>query len=624
MKSNIDHTILNAKDLLKKLLKEHLDNNICNLEIKNQNEIKELSIIKDSSNEIINYLSQLTSNSEQNHEIQEKKHILIPKLKIDIINNNHHEKIQSNREGESFVINSILKKKRNSNALNKEKLVTSINLDKNKNTNTTRNSRLRVSFVDKSSMNKTQINETPERAKENKTYINNTTIKNSKRYEQRTLTDNNIILDGKNYYKKKKNDNFAKSTKSLTERNEKNNKNERINTPLTMKGKKKNINNKNDGEINTNNNNNETKYKLIKKGNKTTYNFHSKTSKSLAGLYVNEFNLEENNNREKRIIKDEKKLNSVCDSLLNDVSKDELLVNNSKIIFNDTLENDFGLRKISLSDSEDLEENSKNIFHEKFEASIQYILPFLAIQDILNLYLTKKEILKIILNFQINDTKKSIEEINSFLNLKNINNIKDTSILKELEPFELNQNSLKAITLLDSISKTNFIKTIMNYNNKDNINKNNIIDIRNIILIFDLYFITLGKKKIINNFNENNNLKIEYICNYFNNNKINSIGEIIQNDLKDIKFNDYIINSLYEYSYKYINIINPNYYKKINKDIAILVFLIKNILDYVGISQIGNKNNKLYEQKFIIINQSRLNIKNILLNKYNQILHKFN
>ena len=390
MKTNINHTILNAKDLLKKLLKEHLDNNIYNLEIKNQNEIKELSIIKDSSNEIINYLSQLTSNSEQNHEIQEKKHILIPKLKIDIINNNLHEKIQSNREGESFAINSILKKKRNSNALNKEKLVTSINLDKNKNTNTTRNSRLRVSFVDKSSMNKTQINETPERAKENKTYINNTTIKNSKRFEQRTLTDNNIILDGKNYYKKKKNNNFAKSTKSLTERNEKNNKNERINTPLTMKGKKKNINNKNDGEINTNNNNNETKYKLIKKGNKTTFNFHSKTSKSLAGLYVNEFNLEENNNREKRIIKDEKKLNSVCDSLLNDVSKDELLVNNSKIIFNDTLENDFGLRKISLSDSEDLEENSKNIFHEKFEASIQYILPFLAIQDILNLYLIKK------------------------------------------------------------------------------------------------------------------------------------------------------------------------------------------------------------------------------------------
>ena len=164
----------------------------------------------------------------------------------------------------------------------------------------------------------------------------------------------------------------------------------------------------------------------------------------------------------------------------------------------------------------------------------------------------------------------------------------------------------------------------MNYNNKDNINKNNIIDIRNIILIFDLYFITLGKKKIINNFNENNNLKIEYICNYFNNNKINSIGEIIQNDLKDIKFNDYIINSLYEYSYKYINIINPNYYEKINKDIAILVFLIKNILDYVGISQIENKNNKLYEQKMIIINQSRLNIKNILLNKYNQILNKFN
>ena len=140
-----------------------------------------------------------------------------------------------------------------------------------------------------------------------------------------------------------------------------------------------------------------------------------------------------------------------------------------------------------------------------------------------------------------------------------------------------------------------------------------------------MYFIALGKKKILNSL-YNNNKKIEFISNYFKNNKNKSIGTIIENDLKGKKFDNFIIDALYEYSYKYIDIINPNYYKKLNKDIAILVFLIKNILDFVGISFIDNKNpnnSKNNEQKIILINKCRLCTKTILLQKYNQILNSF-
>ena len=143
-------------------------------------------------------------------------------------------------------------------------------------------------------------------------------------------------------------------------------------------------------------------------------------------------------------------------------------------------------------------------------------------------------------------------------------------------------------------------------------------------MIFDIYFISIGKKNALNNLNSDNNKKIEYICNYFKNNKTKLIGNIIENDLKIKKFDDLIINNLYEYSKEYIDIINPNYYKKINKDIAIFVFVIKNILDFVGISFINNKEeNKNNEQKVINIHKSRLNAKNIILDKFNQILNKF-
>ena len=401
----------------------------------------------------------------------------------------------------------------------------------------------------------------------------------------------------------------------MTERNEKNK--DSITSLNSKKAKKNNIS----FNLNNNQDNKTIKSKFFKKGYKTSLNFYSNKNKSLGNNSVNEFRLDESNDYiENKIIEDEQNLKNICDSLLIDVDKDELLVNNSKIILGDIFYNE----KIPFSNEDKNEKNkNKNIFDD-FKISIQFFLKYLQIEDILNLYKTNKEILKIIINIQIKNTKETIDEINSKFSSKNIN-INDSSFSKGFKSFELNSNSLKAISLLNSISKSNFIKSILNYKSLTNIyNKNNL---KKIILIFDLYFIALGKKKDINILNDNIK-KLDYICNYFKNNKNKLLGIIIENDLKGKKFTDSIINSLYEYSYKYINIINPNYYKKINKDIAILVFLIKNILDFVGISYNDNNsknhsNNKNNEQKLLLINKSRLNIKNILLDKYNKLLSKF-
>ena len=417
---------------------------------------------------------------------------------------------------------------------------------------------------------------------------------------------------------------MSKNSKCLTERDEKNINSNATPFPFVSKEKNKKMHN-NNISLNSNNLENKSiKSRIYKKGFKTSLNYYPNKNKSLFNNPVKEFQLNESLDiNEDKIKEDEKNLKKLCDSLLIDVNKDELLVNHSQITINDNFGKEILLRKISFSNKEDNKNKDKNILYENFKQSIPYILKYLNLQNKLNLYQTNKEILKLIINIQVKNIQKTIDDINSILTTKKIiiNNINEISFVKDIKPFELNNNSKKAISLLNSLSKTNFIKTINNYKNQSNLNKNT----DKIILIFDLYFIALGKKKMLNSLN-NNNKKIEFISNYFKNNKNKSIGTIIENDLKGKKFDNFIIDALYEYSYKYIDIINPNYYKKLNKDIAILVFLIKNILDFVGISFIDNKNpnnNKNNEQKIILINKCRLCTKTILLQKYNQILNSF-
>lgn len=624
MKSNKNENSLKTKELLSKLLRDQLENSISNLEINNQIEISTLSIMRNTSNEIINYLFQLQNNTD---EIKEENKNSNQNSDIEISDNNSNaNESQNNKNEEMFVeINSILKKKKYNNTRNRGE--SSENLENMNYNNNTNNPRLRVSFISNinNTQNKSELNITPDNIKRHKPFLNNyISNKKERNYKSKISNDINSNVDVKSAKKRKKNDKSFKAIKI-----DKKNKNNRHSTPLTLKEKNKNNQDKNDSELNISNNKND-KNKFVKKGYKTSINFYSKKkNKTYAGSSINDFSMD--NISDNKIIEDEKNLMSLCDSLLVDVNKDELLVSNSKLMQIDNLDDDLGLNKISFPNLNDFGKNNtnKNSFDEKLNSCIQYFIQFLSIKDILNLCQTKKKILKIVLDLQIKNTKKSIDEINSILKEKNIdiNNINDISQSKKVKPFEFNSNSLKSISYLNVISKANFIKSIDNNYPQNVSNKNNNNNISKIVLIFDIYFIALGRKKIINDMNGNNNLKIEYICNYFKNNKNKSIGNIIENELKGKKFDDVIINSLYEYSFKYANIINPNYYKKINKNIAILVFLIKNILDYAGIPHVdnnNNNNNKANEQKIILLNKSRLNANKAILEKYTEILNKFN
>ena len=63
----------------------------------------------------------------------------------------------------------------------------------------------------------------------------------------------------------------------------------------------------------------------------------------------------------------------------------------------------------------------------------------------------------------------------------------------------------------------------------------------------------------------------------------NNFGKFIEKELKGKIFEDKEIYCLFRLAKNYLDIISPNYFQKINKDIAIFVFVIKDILEQSGI-----------------------------------------
>ena len=374
MTSNKIENNLKMKEILSKLLKDHLDNPISNLEINNQIEISTLFIMKNTSNEIIDCLSQLQNNIE---EIKEENKNSFQNSDIEITDNNSNSNAndtQNNQNEDIYVgINSILKRKKNNTRNREEATVYLEHMNYNNNTN---NQRLRVSFINNinNTHNKSDLNITPDHIKRHKPFLNNyISNKKEKNFKSKISSDINSNIDTKSAKKRKKYDKSFKSIK-IEKTNNKNNK--RLSTPITLKEKNKNVHDKNDSELNISNNKND-KIKFIKKGYKTSINFYSKKkNKTFADSSINDFSIDNISNN--KIIEDEKNLMSLCDSLLVDVNKDELLVSNTKLMPSDNLDDDLGLNKISFQSQDDFGKNNtnKNSFDEKLKSCIQYFIQF--------------------------------------------------------------------------------------------------------------------------------------------------------------------------------------------------------------------------------------------------------
>ena len=249
------------------------------------------------------------------------------------------------------------------------------------------------------------------------------------------------------------------------------------------------------------------------------------------------------------------------------------------LIFKDEKIEDFDIASnLNKNKETNLTEISEHItLEEKFETNLDFIMGYLEDKDIYNLMLVNKECLKTVINALISKTEISIDILQEEINKLKENNPEISFDNIKKKEFQLGDNSLRAINLLNSSSGNNILK----------LNSNEIKN-SEIILIYSLYFIATGKKSKIFILN-NDNDKINFMQNYFKNNITkNNFGKFIENELKGKIFDDKEIYHLYKISKKYLDIISPNYFQKINKDIAIFVFVIKDILEQLGILEINS------------------------------------
>ena len=315
---------------------------------------------------------------------------------------------------------------------------------------------------------------------------------------------------------------------------------------------------------------------------------------------ISENNKSKNNNMNNNIIFPNQK-----NSPVNFLENEEInftLVEDSHIEENDNdLNKTIDLNISGLSDQLSLQ--------EKFETHLDEISRYLDMKDLCNLMLINKECFTTIMNILISKIEITIDILEEEINkLKDSNKEIDFS-KTAIQPFKLSTNSSRAISLLNNSSGCNLIK----FEKNQSINKE-------IFVIFGIFFIAAGKKKEFFKLNSEEE-KINYISNFFKKDiEKMSLGSLIEKEINGKIFDNDQISSLYKYSYKSINIISPSKFQKTNKDVAIFVFVIKNILDHIGML---DQQNIKPEKEYILFN-ARLKKNKIILEQLNSFFDKIN
>ena len=469
------------------------------------------------------------------------------------VNNNSKNNNNNNNNNKTFNTSTTLNKTKSSMNLKNIKIKKDIN-------NTTSN--ISKDFDNNNPINKSQI----KRSKTGARF--SLLVPNKLKININSITNNNNIQTSPNKSRKS-------SKKNLTSRKRRHTIQNKDNTLKTL--------NKISNDSNNNNNENDS---------------HNK-NRSFNSEEISKFDMESN------LIKSQ-----------------EIFDNNDPLLISPITDNDFIPTDLILNVKE-IENNNKTFLSEKFKDDFYYqfenFLKFLNNKEIFCLFYMNKKIKEISIKFLI---KKLTNEKNFYLNkIKNIierNKINndDNLFMRKNNNIELSKGTKKAITLLNEPIINRLFNEINKIPNSD------------ILLVYKIFFQFIKYKNIIDqpffNFNENenendNNNKIfwEKTCNFFaieNNGKTGDLIEKIVNQNKLVLDNKNI--------YKIIHIINgnigkiiPSYFTKTCGTTGLIVFFIKDILDYTGISN----DKKFWENAYFtykgIVNVIDENIE--VLKKYN-------
>ena len=657
-----------AKELLASLLKSMLGNRLTSLEEKNKNENNNLLKMIEQSNSMVFYLEEsskkinFTRNNNDNLNLKIENNF--SKTFTNIFYNNENKKKKENIENKeidspnfktieekeqkpqpktpleitpirvkrlNLKDKSLIIKKQNKKYMSLTPISTAsdkklkFNLNIKKETNTKCQNLNKFTYL-KKNLNSNYLSENINILNVNKDNKEESNKKKKIIIHFRAKNSSMLVTKQNSFISSKTNKSKSKDKKGNSKK-----KNIRAITPISVRSRKLKINqNKSIKFASTSKKKKGINKEKENEKSKTTNNFYKKKKLSLRHEKYDQFEYRH------KVSDIRKELEILCenDCLDNDIRIDRLMINDEPlkdIKIPSPKSNELEKKLISIDQSllinannDDLLISDNNLYlkcrkkstkkinkEEQLESCIEYIKDYLSKNDLFNLGLINKEFFKIILRFLISRTEKKIEIIKEKINGLTKKYKKININIREINQFECNINSTRAIILLNSISIYNLFKPsspLMNNND--------------VIFIFELFFIAIGKKAEILKFNKNsennNNKRWMYICNFFKDNDNKFLGKIIEKELINKKYNNEIINSLYEWSHNKINIITPNYFQKINKDIAILVFIIRDLLDCFGISQ----DKKINPQKLYTLYNIRQNLEEKINQKLNELLIK--
>ena len=576
-KSNNNDKISNKfeknKELLIKIIKENIDNRLIKLEKRNKNHISIIELTKGEITRITNWSinanKQIKDKLKKDKEKKEKP-ILQSKMskskKKDLVS--------------AIDRNSLLKAK---TPLKSKRFKSLIPEEFKNDTNTNRKRYQHKSYIPK--LTKSLGNRTKSLPFLRKNKKKNTLNNNNK-------TINNINLDNE----------LLNRASIISNKSNKSNKGVILNK--TQKLKKNNL------TINNNSNKNITPVRKKTPYKKKATNTRNEKLEGL-NIFNNINNLttqnKENNTIKSEIFKKEVNKNSHeinMNKMESALQKDELLNNNDPLLISPITESDFYQNSKLSTNTLNSEFNiieTKNTFNLNFQKFINeklfnIISDYLSLYDIIQFKNVSKFYNKLFFLYIINKLEKDKEYFTNQKNNLDVNNIPPILTIKD---FVLSKGSIKAIKLLNE-PHLNYLFTEKSEPNDDR------------IIIYKIFFQLINHPFIY----IPNDKKEEFWSkcqDYFSHENNGKTGGLIQKivDEKMINIEGNNLYKIYKLVYKNLYKIYPQFYSNICGTTGLFTFFIKDILDFVGISNDEKIQKKAYWSYLKIIDSIEKKINHI-------------
>ena len=218
-----------------------------------------------------------------------------------------------------------------------------------------------------------------------------------------------------------------------------------------------------------------------------------------------------------------------------------------------------------------LEANLNHFFEEKSLMILKNILIFCNIEDGMNLVSLNKKFCKEGRVKYIHKIIKTFDERQIDQNIEEIKEKYNNELNENFPKFQLSKGALRAIEVLNEE-----IYLSIFYN--DELPKKYF----DILIIYKLFALLIKKEELIQII-DNNEEFWRKISDYFITEGKNKLGDFILNLIDDFSFDEENLNKMRKMVNKYKSKISPSYYTKICGTTSLIVFILKDALEYCGI-----------------------------------------